>query len=181
MISSQHPPIHQTPPGEMSSPATYTITPSLVDNPRQHLEAWTESAETHARSMCAMHDVTGALTLVLSDEKWDLMAVNLTNPVDVAAGQPAVYRVSPAARLRCAHRSRRQHHFGCGQYSPHGYYQAYRFHLRQQQPHHCSSGKHRRNQHGHSQNHFSGLRAVHAHSEADRGHHDNTAWRNNRR
>ncbi len=51
----------------MSSSSTYTITPSLVDNPRQHLEAWTESVETHARSMWAMHDVTGALTLVMSD------------------------------------------------------------------------------------------------------------------
>ena len=74
----------------MSSSATYTITPSLVDNPRQHLEAWTESVETHARSMCIMHDVTGALTLVMPDAKWDLMPVNLTNPADVANGQPAV-------------------------------------------------------------------------------------------
>ncbi len=43
-----------------------------------------------------MHDVTGALTLVMSDAKWDLMPINLTNPVDVAAGQPPVYRNRPA-------------------------------------------------------------------------------------
>ena len=46
--------------------------------------------------MCAMHDVTGALTLVMSDAKWNLMSVNLTNTIDVAAGQPAVYRQRPA-------------------------------------------------------------------------------------
>ncbi len=45
--------------------------------------------------MCAMHDVTGALTLVMTDEKWEQMPINLTNPVDVAAGQPAVYRARP--------------------------------------------------------------------------------------
>ncbi len=87
----------------MSSSSTYTITPSLVDNPRQHLEAWTESVETHARSMCAMHDVTGALTLVMSDAKWNLMPVNLTNPVDVAAGQQPVYRRRPAYPEPAAH------------------------------------------------------------------------------
>ena len=87
----------------MSSSATYTITPSLVDNPRQHLEAWTESVETHARSMCAMNDVTGTLTLVLSGAKWDLMPVNLTNPADVANGQPAVYRQRPAYAMPVAH------------------------------------------------------------------------------
>ena len=87
----------------MSSSSTYTITPSLVDTPRQHLEAWTESVETHARSMCSMHDVTGALTLVMSDAKWDLMPINLTNPVDVAAGQQPVYRNRPAYPQPAAH------------------------------------------------------------------------------
>jgi hypothetical protein len=46
---------------------TQNITPSLVDDPHHNLEKWTESVETIARSMCAMHDVTGALTLVISD------------------------------------------------------------------------------------------------------------------
>ena len=50
----------------MSSP-TFNITPSLVDDPRHNLEAWTENVETHARNMCASHDLMGALTLVVSD------------------------------------------------------------------------------------------------------------------
>jgi len=50
-----------------------------------------------------MHDVTGALTLVLSDAKWELMPVNLTNPADVANGQPAVYRQRPAYDMPVAH------------------------------------------------------------------------------
>ncbi len=75
----------------------------------------TESVETHARSMCAMHDITGALTLVMPDVNWNLMPVNLTSPVDVAAGQPAVYRQRPAyGAPQCARRSRKQCHFGCG-------------------------------------------------------------------
>jgi hypothetical protein len=53
--------------------------------------------------MCAMHDVTGALTLVMPDVKWNLMPVNLTNPVDVTAGQPAVYRQRPAYGAPAAH------------------------------------------------------------------------------
>ena len=78
----------------MSAPPP-CITPSLVDDPRHKLEKWLENVETNARSMCAMHDVTGALTLVMTDEKWQQMPINLTNPVDVAAGQPAVYRARP--------------------------------------------------------------------------------------
>jgi hypothetical protein len=45
-----------------------------------------ESVETIAHSMCAMRDVTGAPTLVMSDEKWTRMPVNVTNPIYVAAG-----------------------------------------------------------------------------------------------
>jgi hypothetical protein len=82
---------------------THSITPSLVDDPRHNLEKWTESVETIARSMCAMHDVTGALTLVMSDVKWTSMPVNLTNPIHVAAGQPAVYRNRPAYAMPADH------------------------------------------------------------------------------
>ena len=85
------------------SSTTHNITPSLVDDPRHNLEKWTESVETIARSMCAMHDVTGALTLVMSDEKWTRMPVNVTNPIDVAAGQPAVYRNRPAYAMPADH------------------------------------------------------------------------------
>ena len=53
--------------------------------------------------MCAMHDVTGALTLVMTDAKWNSIPANLTNPVDVAAGQPAVYRARPAYDLPADH------------------------------------------------------------------------------
>jgi hypothetical protein len=86
----------------MSSSLT-CITPSLADDPRHNLEKWTENVETHARSMCAMHDATDALILVMTDEKWERMPVNLTNPVDVAAGQPAVYRARPAYYLPADH------------------------------------------------------------------------------
>jgi len=85
------------------SAATFNITPSLVDDPRHNLEAWTENVETHARNMCASHDILGALTLVVSDATWDLVPANLTNPVDVAAGQPAVYRQRPNWDMPAAH------------------------------------------------------------------------------
>jgi len=85
------------------SAATFNITPSLVDDPRHNLEAWIENVETHARNMCASHDIMGALTLVVSDATWDLVPANLTNPVDVAAGQPAVYRQRPNWDMPAAH------------------------------------------------------------------------------
>ena len=85
------------------SSTTHNITPSLVDDPRHNLERWTENVETHARSMCAMHDVTGALTLVMTDVKWERIPANLTNPIDVAAGQPAVYRARPTFDMPPAH------------------------------------------------------------------------------
>ena len=50
-----------------------------------------------------MHDVTGALTLVMTDAKWEHIPANLTNPVDVAAGQPAVYRARPTFDIPQAH------------------------------------------------------------------------------
>ncbi len=53
--------------------------------------------------MCAIHDITGALTLVMSDAKWDLMPINLTNPVNVANGQQPVYRTRPAYPEPTAH------------------------------------------------------------------------------
>jgi hypothetical protein len=85
------------------SSTTYNITPSLVDDPRHNLEKWTKNVEAHVRSISAMHDVTGALTLVMTDAKWQRMPVNLANPVDVAAGQPAVYRNRPTFDMPQAH------------------------------------------------------------------------------
>ncbi len=46
-------------------------------------------------NMCASHDIMGALTLVVSDVTWQLAPANITNPVDIAAGQTAVYRNRP--------------------------------------------------------------------------------------
>ena len=77
------------------STSTCNITPSLADDSRHNLEAWTENVETHARNMCASHDPMGALSLVVSLATWNLIPANLTNPIDVAAGQPAVYRARP--------------------------------------------------------------------------------------
>ncbi len=85
------------------SSTTHNITPSLVDDPRHNLMKLTKSVETIARSMCTMHDVTCTLTLVMSDEKWTRMPVNVTNPIDVAAGQPAVYRNRPAYAMPADH------------------------------------------------------------------------------
>ena len=45
----------------------------------------------------------GTLTLVVSDATWDLVPANLTNPVDVANGQPAVYRNRPNWDMPAAH------------------------------------------------------------------------------
>jgi hypothetical protein len=161
----------------MSSPATYTITPSLVDNPRQNLEAWTESAETHARSMCAMRDVTGALTLVLvlSDAKWDLMPANLTNPIDVVAGLPPVYRNRPAYAAPAAHANN----------TPSAAVNIHRIATTRHTDFIFASSNLTTALLASigatntdillTTNQFSGLRAVHAHADADRGHHGNTA------
>jgi hypothetical protein len=85
------------------SSVTFNITPSLVDDPRHDVEAWTENVETHARNMCASHDIMGALTLVVSDVTWQLAPANITNPVDIAAGQTAVYRNRPNCDVPAAH------------------------------------------------------------------------------
>jgi hypothetical protein len=39
----------------------------------------------------------------MSDAKWNLMPVNLTNPIDVAAGQLPVYRNRPGYAAPAAH------------------------------------------------------------------------------
>jgi hypothetical protein len=79
------------------------LTRSLTHNPRQHLEAWLIETETIARNQCPQHDPTGTLTLVATDVVWQQMPVNLTNPIDVAAGQPAVYRARLTWDLQAMH------------------------------------------------------------------------------
>ncbi len=83
--------------------ATCEITLSLAYAPRQNLETWAENLETHARNMCPAHDIMGALTPVVPDRTWESIPGNLTNPIDVAAGQAVVYRNRPDWSMPAAH------------------------------------------------------------------------------
>ncbi len=71
-----------------------------------------------------------------------LMPVNLTNPVDVAAGQPAVYRQRPAYGAPAAHANNTTsavvniYRIATTRHTDFDFAPR-----RQQQPHHCSSGK----------------------------------------
>jgi hypothetical protein len=53
------------------------------------------SSQTKARNLCSAHDAAGALGLVAQDRDWQQFPGVLTNPVDFAAGQPAVHRARP--------------------------------------------------------------------------------------
>ncbi len=118
--------------------------------------------------MCSTHDVTGALTLVMSDEKWNFMPINLTNPIDVAAGQAPVYRARPAYPEPAAHANNAAsavvniHRMATTRHTDFTFASSTL---------HCSSRKHRHSQHGHSSNHLSEFRAVHAHPDHDNGDH----------
>jgi hypothetical protein len=84
--------------------ATFEITPSLFDAPRQNLEAWAENLEkTYALNVCPAHVIMGALALVVSNETWERISANLTNPIDVAAGQATMYRNPPDWPMSAAH------------------------------------------------------------------------------
>jgi hypothetical protein len=72
----------------MAAPQTIHLTKSLANDPRAQLEPWLAEIETHARSICAQHDVTGAHTLVASDAVWDCIPANVTAAVRIAAGDP---------------------------------------------------------------------------------------------
>ena len=66
-----------------------TLTQSLADDPRNQLEKWLEDVEIHARNSCAQWDISGALTLVATDEVWAEYPGNVTNMADVLAnGDP---------------------------------------------------------------------------------------------
>jgi hypothetical protein len=71
----------------MSTTTTLTLTTrnTLADNARQQLEPWLEEAATLARSLCAEHDFSGALTLVATDTVWAQYPGNVTNMADVIA------------------------------------------------------------------------------------------------
>jgi hypothetical protein len=74
----------------MSAPIT--LTHSLANDSRAQLESWLEDVETHARNQCPQHDITGALSLVVPDNVWQLVPGNITNLGRVAAGSPPAYR-----------------------------------------------------------------------------------------
>ena len=57
----------------------------------------------HMLGTCAPLTTSWVPTLVVSDVTWELVPANLTNPVDVAAGQPAVYRPRPDWDMPAAH------------------------------------------------------------------------------
>ncbi len=66
-----------------------TLTQSLAEVPRNQLEKWLEDVEIHARNLCAQWDISGALTLVATDEVWAEYPGNVTNSADVLAnGDP---------------------------------------------------------------------------------------------
>ena len=70
----------------MAAPTTaLVITRSLVDDPRNSLKKWHEAVEYVARTQCAAWDISGALTLVASDDIWLQFPGNITNLADVLA------------------------------------------------------------------------------------------------
>jgi hypothetical protein len=68
-----------------------TMSTTLADDPRNNLPEWYLELRTKARNLCSAHDAASALGLVAQDRDWQQFPGVLTNPVDVAAGQPAVY------------------------------------------------------------------------------------------
>ena len=81
-----------------------TLTQSLADDPRNQLEKWLEDVEIHARNLCAQWDISGALTLVATDEVWAEYPGNVNNLADVIAnGDPPDIRVRPTWAAPAAH------------------------------------------------------------------------------
>jgi hypothetical protein len=83
--------------------STITLTHSLANDPRTHLEAWLEDVETQARHQCPQHDITGALSLVLPDIVWQMVPGNITNLAGVAQGDPPQYRAHPTWDMPAQH------------------------------------------------------------------------------
>ena len=78
----------------MSTPA-FTMLTTLADDPRNKLPEWYLEIRTKARNLCSAHDAAGALGLIALEVDWQQFPGVLTNPIDVAGGQPAVYRDRP--------------------------------------------------------------------------------------
>jgi hypothetical protein len=68
---------------------------TLADDPRNKLPEWYLEIRTKVRNLCSAHDAAGALSLIALDVDWQQFPGVLTNPIDVAGGQPAVYRACP--------------------------------------------------------------------------------------
>jgi hypothetical protein len=68
---------------------------TLADDPRNKLPEWYLEIRTKARNLCSAHDAAGALGLTALEVDWQQFPGVLTNPIDVAGGQPAVYRARP--------------------------------------------------------------------------------------
>jgi hypothetical protein len=66
--------------------APTTITKSLANDPRSELEPWLEEVEKQAKNLCPQHDITGALSLVVPDDVWNIVPGNITNQAQVTAG-----------------------------------------------------------------------------------------------
>ena len=98
MFRASYPSIH---PSIMSAPII--LTHSLANDSRAQLEPWLEDVETQARNQCPQHDSTGALSLVVPDEVWQLVPGNITNPARVAAGSPPAYRARPTWDMPVQH------------------------------------------------------------------------------
>ena len=89
----------------MADPTTaITLIQSLAHDPRTNLERWQKDVEMQARNQCAQHDITGALSLVATDEVWNAVPGNITNPAQVLAGShPPNYRARPDWDLPALH------------------------------------------------------------------------------
>jgi hypothetical protein len=69
---------------------------SLVDNPRTQIVEWFEDVSAKARGLRVQWDLTGAITLIASDEVWNAIPGNISNPAQVLAGShPPAYRARP--------------------------------------------------------------------------------------
>jgi hypothetical protein len=76
--------------------APTTITKSLANDPRSELEPLLEEVEKQAKNLCPQHDITGALSLVVPNDVWNLVPGNITNQAQVTAGtHPAAFHARP--------------------------------------------------------------------------------------
>jgi hypothetical protein len=83
--------------------STITLSHSLANDSRTNLELWLEDVETQARHQCPQHDSTGALSLVVPDNVWNMVPGNITNAAAVARGDPPQFRASPTWDMPAQH------------------------------------------------------------------------------